>query len=143
MMMRDRIQLSQWQTLDVIDRGPAALVLESAWTTGGPPPPAHWHPHQREEFEILEGELTVQRDDAAPTVLTAGQRLVVEPRQVHRMWNASDRIVRASWRIEPARRTLEMLRQMEAGTGGLRGPRLLWTFRQEMRIPIKALLAKK
>lgn len=141
-MSRDRIKLSQWQTLDVLEHTSQALVLDSTWTPGGTPPPAHWHPSQREEFEIIEGELTVQRDDAAPTVLSPGQRLLVEPRQVHRMWNAGDHSVRASWRIEPVLRTLEMFRQMQAGTGGLRGPQLLWTFRHEMRIPLKALLGK-
>ena len=132
-MTDDTIRLSGSQTLRVLSSGPDVLRLESTWTTSPKPPPMHWHPRQTELFEVLEGEITVEWADLPLHVLTEGDILDIPPRTPHRMWNASPTVARASWTVTPPLRTEEMFRFIEGGTGGLRGLRLVWTFRDEYR----------
>lgn len=132
--MTDTIRLSDSQSLRVVASTPKQLELESTWTTSPKPPPLHWHPSQRERFEVLEGELTVELGDTGPRVLGAGEVLDIPARTAHRMWNAGPATARASWLVTPAARTEEMFRFMAAGTGGLRGLRLLVKFRNEFRL---------
>lgn len=128
------IRLSESQTLTVHTSTPERLEMESRWTTSPKPPPLHWHPSQAERFEVLEGELTVVVGEAAPRVLGAGEVVDLPPRTAHQMWNAGPDPVMATWLVTPARRTEEMLRFIAGGTGGLRGARLLTTFRHEFRL---------
>lgn len=128
------IHLSPAQTLTVVSSTAERLEIESTWTTGGSPPPMHWHPVQHERSEVLEGELTVGIGDAAPRVLRAGETLDVAPRTGHRMWNAGGTFCRASWLITPALRTEEMFRAIEASRSKLgTAARLLTTYRDEYR----------
>lgn len=127
------IRLSPQQTLDVVASSPAVLELEATWQPGGTPPPTHWHPHQAEHFEVLEGELTVRLGSVEPRVLAAGETLDVPPRTAHAMWNAGAAPCRASWRVTPAQRTEEMFRAVERSRG-LGKVRLIWTFRNEFRL---------
>lgn len=133
-MTTDPIRLSDSQQLRVVTSTPERLELEATWTTSPKPPPVHWHPRQAERFEVLEGELTVDLGDAGPRVLHVGEVLEIPARTAHRMWNASPALARASWVVTPAGRTEEMFRFMAGGTGGLRGVRLLATFRNEFRL---------
>lgn len=133
-MARTVLVESARQRIEQVDRTDDLLVLESTWQPRGGPPPAHWHPRQEERFEVLEGELTVVLGAAPPRVVRAGERFVVRPRTVHRMWNASDAVTRASWEVTPAQRTAEMMRSRASGGGALQVPVLLWRFRHEFRI---------
>ncbi|WP_168217973.1 cupin domain-containing protein [Occultella kanbiaonis] len=132
-MTDEHIALSPAQVLQVRHHSAEALELESIWQPGEPPP-RHWHPHQREEFEVLEGELTVELGRAEPRVLGVGQKVTISPRTPHRMWNAGPGQARASWRITPPQRTLEQFRFMAQGTALPRAVRMLWAFRHEFRI---------
>lgn len=132
--MSEPIRLSSAQTLTVVSSTAERLEISSTWTTGGGPPPMHWHPVQHEHFEVLEGELTVGLGDAPPRVLRAGETLDVPPRTGHRMWNAGDGVCRASWVVTPAMCTEEMFRAIERSRSKLgAAARLLTTFRDEYR----------
>lgn len=133
-MSTDTIRLSDAQTLRVLASGPEVLELESTWSTGGKPPPTHWHPRQRERFEVLAGELTVVVGGDPARVLRAGDTIEIPPRTAHRMWNAGSETARATWRVSPALRTEEMFRSAERGRSPLRALKLLWTFRHEYRL---------
>jgi mannose-6-phosphate isomerase-like protein (cupin superfamily) len=100
----DRLQITPGERLDVLERTPAALVLEAAYAPDGSAPPAHYHPAQDEHFKILQGTLRVevagvQRD------LHAGETLDVPHSTPHRMWNPQPRPARARWETRPAGRT--------------------------------------
>lgn len=133
-MAKDTIKLSPAQTLQVVGRSSEALDLDASWTTGGKPPPTHWHPHQHEHFEVLEGQLTVQVGAEPPRILRTGDTVHVPPRTAHRMWNADTEQTRASWRVSPPMRTEEMFRYLAEGRSPPRELRMLWTFRREFRI---------
>ena len=130
----DTMRLSEAQTVRVVSSGPEVLQLESTWAPGPNRPPKHWHPRQVEFFEVLAGELTVELGDLPPRVLQEGEVLDIPARTPHRMWNAGPAEARALWRVTPALRTEEMFRFMSGGTGGLRGLRLAWAFRDEFRL---------
>lgn len=133
-MTADRIRMSDAQTLQIIRSTPEMLEVESTWQPGGTPPRTHWHPRQTEQFEVLEGELTVRRGDRAPTVMTAGVAFEVPPRTAHAMWNAGSELCRANWRITPAQRTEEMFRTLDRRPGPHGMIRMLWAFRNEFRL---------
>lgn len=131
-MGSDEIRLSNSQTLRILRTADDALEVEATWEPGGSPPPTHWHPHQHEHFEVLEGELTV-RQSGIQSVVAAGETLDVPPRTAHSMWNAGPAPCHASWRVTPPQRTEEMLRT--AGSVKWLGRvRMLWTYRNEYRL---------
>jgi mannose-6-phosphate isomerase-like protein (cupin superfamily) len=132
--MAETLNLNAHQTLRVVASSPDALELESIWLTGGRPPRTHWHPTQREQFEVLDGALTVELDGSPPRVLTPGETLVVPPRTAHRMWNAGTDITRASWRVTPAQRTEEMFRTIAGGLNPVTAIVLLGKYRRELRL---------
>src|SRR5829696_3607229 len=111
-----RLQITPGEALDVLERTPAALVVEAAYAPGGSPPPRHYHPSQDEHFEIREGVLRVelagvQRD------LRAGDTLDVPRGTTHRMWNPHARPVRSRWETRPAGRTEQWLAAVAALQG--------------------------
>ncbi len=130
----DDIRLSPVQTLRVVSSTPEALRLEATWLPGGSAPPRHWHPRQDEEFEVVAGTLRVDLGDEPSRDLTAGERLTIPRRTVHRMWNPGTKETRATWVVTPAGRTEEMFRSMEKGMSPLRALPALWRFRHEMRL---------
>jgi quercetin dioxygenase-like cupin family protein len=141
--MTEALRIGPVQSLEVVSHTPAALELESTWQTGGSAPPRHWHPHQDEEFEVLEGELTVELGSAPARVIPAGGRLQVPARTQHRMWNADQAPARARWRISPAEQTLVMFQTLDRAEQADGRSRLatnlgrlgmLWRFRREFRI---------
>lgn len=64
-------------------------------------PPYHLHPEQQEEYEVLEGELTL-KVDGKEVVLRAGEKLLVPPNTPHCFWNASGKPVRFTSEHRPA-----------------------------------------
>jgi quercetin dioxygenase-like cupin family protein len=132
--MSETLVLTAHQTLQVVASSPGMLELESTWLPGGSPPRTHWHPTQREEFEVLEGALTVEIDGQPVRVLRASETLQVPPRTAHRMWNASTDVTRASWRVTPPQRTEEMFRTIAGGLNPVTAMVLLWKYRREMRL---------
>ena len=64
------------------------------------------HPAQDERFEVLEGELSAVVDGAERS-LRPGDTLEIPRGAVHKMWNSSDGLTRATWQTRPAGRTLE------------------------------------
>jgi len=129
----DLIDLGPTQQLRVVSSTPAELVLECTWQGGGSPPPTHWHPTQLEHFEVHEGELTV-RLDGTERVVAAGSSFDVPPRVAHAMWNAGAGPCRATWRVTPAQRTLELFRTMGEGPSLVGKVAVLWRFRREFRL---------
>jgi quercetin dioxygenase-like cupin family protein len=68
----------------------------------------HRHPALVERFTVLDGELTVKRDDQT-SVLHDGETAVVEAGVWHDWWNASDRDVRVRVEVTPGERFGHML----------------------------------
>lgn len=130
----DVIKLSDSQTLRVRRSTPDVLELTSTWEPSVKPPPTHWHPSQRERFEVLAGELTVELAGQPPRVFTEGDVIDVPARTAHRMWNAGQGQVSAIWTVTPTLRTEEMFRYIDQGLDGLRKLALLVKFRNEFRL---------
>ncbi|MEA2472271.1 MAG: hypothetical protein QOE06_186 [Thermoleophilaceae bacterium] len=148
------------ERVTVRERTDVLLALEAEWDPEETRPPGHLHPHQDERFEVLEGELTAQVGGQT-RVLRKGETIEVPRRTVHRMWNASDRPVRARWEVRPALRTQEMFAAIDrsrahrasANGGGmtvLGAAPVLNEFSEEFRLsapavvmrPLAALLAR-
>jgi mannose-6-phosphate isomerase-like protein (cupin superfamily) len=132
-MAENTIQLSSHQILRIILTSPERLEMEATWQAGSKPPPMHWHPTQHERFEVLEGELTVELSGEPERVVRSGEALDVPPRTGHRMWNAGEAPVRASWVVTPALRTEKMLRGM-GGASKVKQGTLILRFRDEFRL---------
>jgi mannose-6-phosphate isomerase-like protein (cupin superfamily) len=58
------------------------LIIDWSAPAGAWAPPAHFHPHQTEEYHVLEGSLDVKLDGDWRT-LKAGQSLTVQPETIH------------------------------------------------------------
>ena len=71
------------------DTGGRYLHSEMRVRPGGAVSVAHVHPEISERFEVVEGELTM-RVDGRERRLGPGDRITVEPGQVHHYRNASD-----------------------------------------------------
>ena len=88
------------------DTGGELLEVESVYTKASPSrPPAHYHPHQEERFEVLSGRLHVLITDKERT-LEEGEILTIPPGTPHEMW-AEDAGSRANWQTRPALKTEE------------------------------------
>lgn len=127
------------ETLTVVSRSAAELVLDAVWEPGASAPPPHLHPAQDERFEVLSGSLTVVVNGGT-RVLAAGETLDIPRGTPHRMWNAGDVPARARWTVTPALRTEEFFRSM-AAVGGRHAPppaaaRVLAAHRDEFRLAL-------
>ncbi len=80
------------------------LEMESFYKPGGWPPVFHYHPVQRERFEVLAGTLTVQLQDKQQR-LGPGDVLHIEPGMVHEMWNHGEEWAHVNWQVRPALNT--------------------------------------
>jgi quercetin dioxygenase-like cupin family protein len=87
-----------------VDTGGKLLEVESSWESGGQEPPEHYHPHQEEHFEVLEGELRA-RVGAIDHTVRAGETLDVPAGTPHAMWNPGPGRARAVWQTRPALKT--------------------------------------
>ena len=92
------------------------LVLEARYHPQSTPPPAHYHPFQEEQFEILEGQMHVVLDGDERTY-GVGEALTVPPGTPHTMHNPGDVVARVRWEVRPALQTEVFLRT----TWGLAG----------------------
>lgn len=126
------VRLGPGQRLAVRSRSREAIEVESTWDPRGTPGPTHLHPEQEETFRVLEGVLTVELERARPIELVTGEQIVIPAGAPHRMWNASDGTTRASWRVEPALRTLELWQMLSGGV--LQRLLALVRFRREFRL---------
>ena len=68
----------------------------------------HRHPTLVERFTVLQGELTVKRNEQT-SVLRPGETAVVEPSVWHDWWNASERDARVRVEVTPGERFLHMI----------------------------------
>lgn len=140
------------ERVTVRERTDALLAMEAEWDPEETRPPAHFHPHQDERFEVLEGELTVQVKGKT-RVLREGETVEVPRRAAHRMWNASDRPARARWEVRPALRTEEMFAAIDRSRSYRAHPKgggmtvlgaapVLNEFRDEFRLTAPALVMR-
>lgn len=77
------------------------LEMESIFQAGSPPPPAHFHPQQVEDFKVEAGELTV-RIGGKIKILHEGDHLHIPENTVHAMWNESATDTVVNWQVRPA-----------------------------------------
>jgi mannose-6-phosphate isomerase-like protein (cupin superfamily) len=66
------------------------------------------HPALVEQFTVLEGELTVKRNEQT-SILRAGETAVIEPGVWHDWWNASERDARVRVEVTLGERFLHMI----------------------------------
>jgi quercetin dioxygenase-like cupin family protein len=87
-------------------------------------PPPHIHPHQHDEYEVLEGSLELRVAGRWQT-LAAGGRATVEPGQPHQFRNGSGALVRARSTHRPALSFPVYIERVHAlvQSGKLRSPR--------------------
>jgi hypothetical protein len=114
--MRESLQISPEERLDVVEHAPATLVVEAHYSPGGHAPPAHYHPSQDEHFDMLEGVLRVEVAGVTRELGT-GETLTIPRRTPHRMWNPFGRPARARWETRPAGRTREWFAALAALQG--------------------------
>lgn len=127
------------EVLTVLRSSADELVFDATWAPGTPAPPPHLHPRQEEQFEVLDGELTVDLDGSV-RVLSTGDTLRIPPGTRHRMWNPSTAPARATWTTTPALRTLELFRAL-ADLGGRRSnptaaAAVVMRYRDEFRLAL-------
>lgn len=68
----------------------------------------HLHPALVEQFTVLEGELTVKRDEQT-SILHQGETAVIEPGVWHDWWNAGDHDARVRVEVTPGERFVHMI----------------------------------
>lgn len=137
--MPDTLSLTPSESLTVVVDSLEALEVEATYGPHGSPPPAHLHPSQSEQFEVLAGSLNT-RVDGHKRTLEAGDTLDIPPGTAHQMWNAGGESARVRWRTTPAGRTLEWFRALDAlqregrvGRNGTPGPLALAVLLTEYR----------
>jgi quercetin dioxygenase-like cupin family protein len=104
------------ESVTVVERTAARLVVDVTYAPGGSPPPAHLHPSQDERFEVRSGVLGV-RIGREKRELRAGDVLEIPRGTKHAMWNAGDEPATAVWMTSPAGRTLDWFRNLDAIPG--------------------------
>lgn len=87
----------------------ALLEMEAHYRPHSPMPPAHFHPHQHERFEIVRGEYHASVGGEERTY-RAGDVFDIPPGVPHWMHNISDEPGQLVWQIRPALRTEDMFR---------------------------------
>jgi quercetin dioxygenase-like cupin family protein len=84
------------------------LEMESVYLANSQEPAPHYHPIQEEDFQVLQGELTVTIKDRL-MVLKEGDTLHIPPGTSHAMWNNSNLITVINWQVRPALNTEHLL----------------------------------
>jgi quercetin dioxygenase-like cupin family protein len=75
-----------------VDSGGKRIEFEVTMAPGALGPPKHFHPRQKESWNILEGELAVLLEGEWRT-LGEGESLSIPPNTVHTLRNRSGRVV--------------------------------------------------
>ena len=83
------------------------LEIEHRWPRRGRMAGPHWHPVLQETFAVRRGEMRF-RVDGRDVVLGAGDRIVVEPGQVHEFWSTADETLEVRHEVRPPGRHREM-----------------------------------
>ena len=109
------LDLSPNSSVTVRSSTPEALEVEASYAPHGSAPPAHFHPHQDEHFEVLAGSMTTLVD-GRERVLETGDTIDIPAGTVHQMWNAGEVPARMTWRTTPGGRTLEWFQALDAFT---------------------------
>ena len=87
------------------------LEVEAVYAKPTPSrPPVHYHPYQRERFEVLSGRLEVMVDGKERT-LEEGEVLTVPPGTPHSMWSEESG-TRVTWQTRPAMKTEDFFRTL-------------------------------
>ena len=96
--------------------GGELLEMEATYEGGSAKPPEHFHPRQREHFEILEGAMEA-RIGGEERELHTGDTIEIEPGVPHAMWNPGPGRARTLWQTRPALRTENFFESI-VGLGG-------------------------
>ena len=80
------------------------LEMESTYHAASKEPPPHYHPHQEEDFTVVEGELHVRLEDHL-VILKKGDHLHIPKNRVHSLWNGSEKRIVVNWKVQPAMNT--------------------------------------
>ncbi|MCB0571185.1 MAG: cupin domain-containing protein [Phaeodactylibacter sp.] len=109
--------------------GGRLLEMESHYVAKSKEPAPHYHPFQREHFTMLEGEMHVRLKSGVQH-LKKGDEIVIEPGEVHSMWNPADAPAVVNWKVSPAMETEAFFRTVyslasEGKTNAEGRPRLL------------------
>jgi mannose-6-phosphate isomerase-like protein (cupin superfamily) len=91
------------------------LELEASYSGEGGLPPEHLHPHQDEQFEVLEGAVRAVINGVERRYV-AGDAFGVPARTPHQM--AGDGPARVHWEVRPALRTAEFFERAYSGNPG-------------------------
>jgi cupin domain len=102
-------------------------------------PVVHFHPRQREHFEILDGVLHARIGDSERE-LHAGDTVDIEHGVPHAMWNEGPDTARSRWQTRPALRTedffqttFRLAREGKTNENGMPGPLQLAVIAGEYR----------
>jgi quercetin dioxygenase-like cupin family protein len=84
--------------------GGELLEVDSYYGPDSTEPVEHFHPRQKERFEIVSGAVTV-RLNGEQRELRGGDTLEVPPGAVHAIWNACTEQAHVVWQTRPALKT--------------------------------------
>jgi quercetin dioxygenase-like cupin family protein len=93
------------------ERDPSEIVFTAH--PGGPAPPPHIHPRQRETFTLEEGDFEL-RVDGDWRKLAPGESLAIEPGQTHTYRNKGTRTARVRTVHEPGLSFDDYIRELHA-----------------------------
>jgi quercetin dioxygenase-like cupin family protein len=77
------------------------LEMEATYQPNSIEPVMHYHPHQDEDFTVLEGELIIKMKDQT-LVLKQGDSLHIGRGISHAMWNGTNEKTVVHWQVRPA-----------------------------------------
>src|ERR1700746_63672 len=101
---RERVTIMELPWDNPARRATAELTALVGARVAGP----HYHPTLVEQFTVLEGELTVQREGKTG-ILHQGETAVIQPGTWHDWWNATDHDARVRVEVTPGERFLYMI----------------------------------
>src|SRR6201984_2220868 len=101
---RERVTIMELPWDNPARRATAELTALVGARVAGP----HYHPTLVEQFTVLEGELTVQREGKTG-ILHQGETAVIQPGTWHDWWNATDHDARVLVEVTPGERFLYMI----------------------------------
>jgi quercetin dioxygenase-like cupin family protein len=104
------------------------LEMEGSYSGEGGLPPEHYHPHQDEHFDVLEGAVQAVVDGEQRRYV-AGDAFDIPADTPHQM--AGDGPARLHWEVRPALRTAEFFERAYSDNPGAD---FLETFAEEFRL---------
>ena len=113
--MSESMKITPTESIEVFASDDDELLIEATYRPGKPPP-RHFHPHQVEHFDVLDGEVEVELA-GEKRVYAAGSSFEVPRAAVHTFCCSGLTPARVRWRTVPAGRTLqwfEAISQLQA-----------------------------